>query len=232
MKKDKFNKQAEIALTIFLPLGALFVSVLIVLSFVFSKPSFKQEPLKPIITDGEFKGDENIAYFNNRVVGTPEKPIIEKEEHVLSAKDTDKEKWIEIDLSRQMLLAHEGDEIVDEFFISSGKWGRTPTGEFKIWSKLKYTLMAGGSKALNTYYYLPNVPYTQYFYQGYGIHGTYWHNNFGHPMSHGCINMYTPDAEKLFYWSNPTVDKNQWTAYPSGGSPGTRVVIHGQAPLN
>ena len=50
-------------------------------------------------------------------------------------------------------------------------------------------------------YYLPDVPYTMYFYRGYGLHGTYWHNNFGTPMSHGCVNMRTPDARWLFYWA-------------------------------
>jgi lipoprotein-anchoring transpeptidase ErfK/SrfK len=43
---------------------------------------------------------------------------------------------------------------------------------------------------------------TMYFYKGYGIHGTYWHHNFGHPMSHGCVNMYTPDAEWMYYWAS------------------------------
>ena len=49
---------------------------------------------------------------------------------------------------------------------------------------------------------LPNVPYTMYFYKGYGIHGTYWHHNFGHPMSHGCVNMRTSDAAWLFNWAS------------------------------
>jgi lipoprotein-anchoring transpeptidase ErfK/SrfK len=47
-------------------------------------------------------------------------------------------------------------------------------------------------------YYLPNVPYVMYFYEGYGLHGTYWHNNFGHPMSHGCVNFTIEDAGWLF----------------------------------
>ena len=51
-------------------------------------------------------------------------------------------------------------------------------------------------------YYLPNVPYTMYFYQGYGLHGTYWHHNFGTPMSHGCVNLATPDAEWLYNWAS------------------------------
>jgi len=191
------------------------------------------QPLEPNITDGEFKEDEKIAFFNNQPVEPLNQPLVENsflegDRRVLSA--TDEEKWIEVDLSCQRLYARQGEKIVYDFPISSGKWGLTPTGEFRIWSKLKYTLMTGGSKSDNTYYYLPNVPYTQYFYQGYGLHGTYWHNNFGQPMSHGCINLYTPDAEKLFYWSNPVLANDQWVIYPKKASEGTRVVVHGSAP--
>lgn len=51
-------------------------------------------------------------------------------------------------------------------------------------------------------YYLPDVPYVMYFYRGYGLHGTYWHNNFGVPMSHGCVNLRTEDAAWLFDWAS------------------------------
>jgi lipoprotein-anchoring transpeptidase ErfK/SrfK len=102
-----------------------------------------------------------------------------------------------VDLSQQMLYAYEGDTIVASFLVSTGVPAfPTVTGKFHIYIKLESTLMAGPG------YYLPNVPYTMYFYKGYGIHGTYWHNNFGQPMSHGCVNMYTPDAEWLFYWAS------------------------------
>lgn len=144
-------------------------------------------------------------------------------------------KHIYVDLTSQKLYAKEGDNTVMEFSISSGKWGRTPTGDFEVWIKLKYTRMQGGSKALGTYYNLPNVPFTMYFYnnevpksRGYGIHGAYWHNNFGHPMSHGCINMRPEDAEKVFYWANPSSDK--FTTYASDENPGTPITIYGTAP--
>jgi lipoprotein-anchoring transpeptidase ErfK/SrfK len=106
-------------------------------------------------------------------------------------------RWIDVNLSQQMLYAYEGDTIVASFLVSTGVWQfPTVTGQFHIYVKYLYTLMAGDG------YYLPDVPYTMYFYKGYGIHGTYWHNNFGHPMSHGCVNMYTPDAEWMFYWAS------------------------------
>jgi hypothetical protein len=106
-------------------------------------------------------------------------------------------RWIDVNLSQQMLYAYEGDTIVASFLVSTGVPAfPTVTGQFYIYIKLVSTLMAGDG------YYLPDVPYTMYFYKGYGLHGTYWHHNFGHPMSHGCVNMYTPDAEWLFYWAS------------------------------
>jgi len=136
------------------------------------------------------------------------------------------ERWIEVDLSEQKLFAHNGSQIDYEFLVSSGKWAPTPTGEYRIWSKFKYTKMSGGDKAKNTYYYLPNVPYTQYYHKGYGLHGAYWHNNFGQPMSHGCINLAIPDAEKLFYWTTPTLPEGKNIAFASKENIGTRVIVH------
>jgi len=86
--------------------------------------------------------------------------------------------------------------------------------------------MEGGNRSLNTYYYLPNVPYVMFFNKDIGIHGTYWHQNFGKPMSHGCVNSPTPIAEKLFYWTDPQVPEGQWAIRATADNPGTRVVVH------
>jgi lipoprotein-anchoring transpeptidase ErfK/SrfK len=108
----------------------------------------------------------------------------------------DNEKWIDIDLSAQRLYAYQGDEVVGSFLVSTGTWEHpTPVGQYAVWIKLRYDDMSGPG------YYLPDVPYTMYFYQGYGIHGTYWHSNFGTPMSHGCVNMRTDQAAWLFDWA-------------------------------
>lgn len=115
---------------------------------------------------------------------------------------TSSNKRIEIDLSEQKLYMKEGDNVIGTFLVSTGKWSPTPTGTWPIWTKLRYTRMSGGSKALGTYYNLPNVPYTMYYYQGYGIHGAYWHNNFGQPMSHGCVNMRPEEAGIVFNWAD------------------------------
>lgn len=180
---------------------------------------------------GEYEETNETAIFNNKSIDyklaelTPSSESLELQEGAVLGATTDN-RWIEIDLSDQKLYAHEGDGIVYEFLVSTGKWAPTPTGEFRVWIKLRYTKMEGGKKGTGTYYYLPNVPYTQYFYKGFGLHGTYWHNNFGNPMSHGCVNMRTPDAEILFYWTSPPVPQGKNIAYPSKGSPGTKIVIH------
>jgi lipoprotein-anchoring transpeptidase ErfK/SrfK len=103
------------------------------------------------------------------------------------------ERWIDIDLSRQRLTVYKGANIVDSFLVSTGLWGTpTVTGTFHIYAKLNSQTMSGPG------YYLPDVPYVMYFYEDYSIHGTYWHNNFGTPMSHGCVNMRTSDAKWLY----------------------------------
>lgn len=98
--------------------------------------------------------------------------------------------WFDVDLSEQRMYAYEGDTLVRTFIVSTGTW-QTPTltGRFKVWIKLRSAPMSGPG------YYLPDVPYIMYYDGDYGIHGTYWHNNFGVPMSHGCVNLSIPDAE-------------------------------------
>lgn len=101
-----------------------------------------------------------------------------------------------VDLSDQMLYAYEGDVLVRSTLVSTGL-SATPTvvGTFYVYLRYESTRMRGPG------YDLPNVPYTMYFYKGYGLHGTYWHSNFGTPMSHGCVNMPTPEAEWAYHWS-------------------------------
>lgn len=106
-------------------------------------------------------------------------------------------RWIDINLSQQMLYAYEGDRMVNSFLVSTGTYLHpTVLGTYKVYVKYTYTDMSGPG------YYLPDVPYTMYFYQGYGIHGTYWHSNFGTPMSHGCVNMQTDEAHWIFDWAS------------------------------
>lgn len=190
-----------------------------------------------VFGNGAYDASKNVAEFNGRAVAVP----AENASYDLAVENTASDvlgskskktgtKRIEIDLTTQKLYAYEGSKKVMSFLVSTGKWNLTPTGSFTIWTKLKYTTMAGGSKANNTYYYLPNVPFTMYFYKDYGIHGAYWHNNFGHPMSHGCINMKPEEAEKLFYWANPVISGTANSVRTTKDNAGTKVIIYGTTP--
>lgn len=111
------------------------------------------------------------------------------------------ERWIDVNLTTQRLVAYEGDRAVFDSLVSSGTWMHpTVTGQFRVW--LRYTSQTMDGRRLGYDYYLPNVPYVMYFYRDYALHGTYWHNNFGTPMSHGCVNLPTPAAEWIFNWSS------------------------------
>ena len=106
-------------------------------------------------------------------------------------------RWIDVDLTNQRVYAYEGDVVVNSFIVSTGTWlTPTVTGSYKIYVKYRSASMSGPG------YYLPDVPYIMYFYGDYGLHGTYWHNNFGTPMSHGCVNLRTEEAAWLYNWAS------------------------------
>jgi len=91
--------------------------------------------------------------------------------------------------------------------------------------------MKGGTG--RNYYNLPNVPYVMFFendqvpgWKGYGIHGAYWHNDFGRPKSHGCVNLPVGAAEKLYYWANPVLPAGKTSVSATADNLGTRVIIY------
>ena len=106
-------------------------------------------------------------------------------------------RWIDVDLSEQMLFAYEGTERVASFLVSTGTAPYpTEQREYRIYVKYLFSDMHGSD------YFLPDVPFTMYYSGDFSIHGTYWHHNFGTPMSHGCINMDTSEAEWLYNWAS------------------------------
>lgn len=115
------------------------------------------------------------------------------------------DRWLEVDLTRQRLIAWEGKTPVRAVIISSGK-AATPTltGVFEIQSKHRVARMQGDD------YDIPDVPHTMYYSGGYAIHGAYWHKRFGTPVSHGCVNVAPDHAGWFFSWA----------------SLGTPVVVH------
>jgi LysM repeat protein len=106
-------------------------------------------------------------------------------------------RWLDLDLSAQRLTAYEGSTSVRSTLVSTGlPRTPTPTGQYRIYVKYTSASMAGPG------YYFANVPYVMYFYRGYGLHGAYWHNNFGQPMSHGCVNLPTSEAQWFYNWAS------------------------------
>lgn len=170
------------------------------------------------------------ASFEGKKIDVPKLTLTTAPTQVLG--ENTGEKWIEIILSQQKLKAWQGNQLYLETFVSTGlPWFPTPTGEFHIWLKVRSTLMEGGTGRY--YYYLPNVPYVQFFendkvpgWRGYSLHGTYWHNDFGHVHSHGCVNLPTPMAEKLYYWTQPNLPNGKGSVRADAANPGTKVVIH------
>jgi len=207
-------------------------------SYLVKKPVYLLDDQKyvdqALSQSGDFDETVKFAYFKKKKIPIPPKELLTPNEEVvlgLIAYAASGEKWIEIDLTNQRIIAHEGDQIVYNFPISSGMpWTPTVPGTFHIYVKLRFTRMAGGWD-IGDPYDLPNVPYTMYYHRGYAIHGAYWHNDFGRPKSHGCVNMAIPDSEKLFYWANPPTPAGTSVTRASQDNPGTKIVIHGQAHL-
>ena len=135
---------------------------------------------------------------------------LEEQDNILGMDGVEDELgWIDIDISEQRVYAMQGESQIREIVVSTGiDRYPTVTGQFQIYVKHLKADMRGVDFGVP--WYLPDVPYVMYFFSGYGIHGTYWHDNFGTPMSHGCINLTIPDAEWLYNFSEV----------------GTRVNIH------
>lgn len=222
-------------MTKFLPLIiAFFILVIGLLNYTSAKQLLDQTASCCTVadiekSDGSFDLKTDLAIFNNKPVSYP-KDLLAKGAEASSVLGTTTpsgdEKWVEVSLDQQMLRAWEGNKIVMEFPISSGKWAKTPKGTFNIWYKTRNQRMEGGNKAIGTYYNLPNVPSNMFFYQGYAIHGAYWHNNFGQPMSHGCVNSPLDKVAQLFEWTGPAVPADKNVVRASADNPGTKVFIH------
>jgi lipoprotein-anchoring transpeptidase ErfK/SrfK len=190
---------------------------------------------QPFGTTGLVDPTQTIAYWEGNKIAVPQEDLAMDtgavHTKVLGVANPD-ERWIEVDLSDQKLKAWDGDQLFLETPISTGLPGTpTPTGEFHVWMKIRATRMVGGEGRLA--YDLPNVPYVMFFDNdqvnaalGYGLHGTYWHNDFGRTHSHGCVNLPTPIAKVLYDWTTPTLAEGQNMVRASDDNPGTRIIIH------
>lgn len=140
------------------------------------------------------------------------------------------EKWLDINITKQVLVAYEGTKAVYATLVSSGEAGlgdhattkSTKRGIFRIHTK--YISVTMDSDAVGEEFELRDVPYVQYFEDGYALHGAYWHDKFGQPKSHGCVNLSPEDARRLFWWTEPQVPPGWHGAARS--LTGTVVFIH------
>ncbi|MDQ6746744.1 MAG: L,D-transpeptidase, partial [Candidatus Dormibacteraeota bacterium] len=135
---------------------------------------------------------------------------------------------VDVDLSSQQLLACKDGTQANQFAISSGTAPThfTYTGTFYIYSRVKDEEMKSPEGPFAPDFYdIKHVPWTQYFDGGAALHGAWWHNNFGHPMSHGCVNLQTPTQNSK--WPNAAPQAEWLWNFDSIGDP---VVVHGVTP--
>jgi lipoprotein-anchoring transpeptidase ErfK/SrfK len=142
------------------------------------------------------------------------------------------EKWIDVNLKNQTLVAFEGTKAVYATLVSSGKRSNdkekdhpTVQGSFRIREKHIAATM-DGDVASDGPYSIEDVPWIQYFQGSYALHGAFWHADFGHEHSHGCVNLAPWDARALFGWTEPHLPEGWHGVVATAEDPGTRVIVH------
>ncbi len=143
------------------------------------------------------------------------------------------EKWVDVNLTAQTLVAYEGDKPVYATIVSSGRRNLldkekdhpTPKGSFRIREKHIAATM-DGDVASDGPYSIEDVPWIMYFSGSYALHGAFWHSNFGHTQSHGCVNLSPEDARRLFGWTEPQLPDGWHGVVSTEDKLGTRVVVH------
>jgi hypothetical protein len=147
------------------------------------------------------------------------------------------EKWIDVDLYTQTIVAYEGDKPVFTTLVSSGRHNdedkskdhRTVQGSFRIREKHIASTMADDG-ATDGPYSIQDVPWIMYFEGSYALHGAFWHSQWGHERSHGCVNLNPTDAKRIFQWTLPAVPVGWHGVRSTSKNPGTRVIVHDSRP--
>jgi len=141
------------------------------------------------------------------------------------------EKWIDVNLKTQTLVAYEGEKAVYATVVSSGKKSEikeknheTKPGTFRIREKHIAATM-DGDVATDGPYSIEDVPWIMYFNQSIALHGAFWHSNFGHQKSHGCVNLSPLDARAMFAWTDPPLPDGWHGVMATPERPGTRVIV-------
>lgn len=141
------------------------------------------------------------------------------------------ERWIDVDLARQVVTAYRGDTPQFSLLASTGRGPvgselATPPGVHRLWIKLESSDMDNlESTDASRNYAIQAVPWVMYFDHGYGLHGAFWHDDFGHVHSHGCVNLTPSDAERLFAWTSPRLPSGWSAVLPTSYERGTLVRV-------
>ena len=144
----------------------------------------------------------------------------------------ERERWIDVDLDEQVLVAYEGARPVFATLVSSGRRDdrgsedrfETPDGSFRIQTKHITTTMDGDT-ASDGPYSIEDVPWVMYFHGSYALHGAFWHGYYGWRMSHGCVNLSPADARWMFLWADPQLPPGWHGIYAGDEQPGSRVEL-------
>lgn len=138
------------------------------------------------------------------------------------------ERWIDVDLEEQTLVAYRGQRAVYATLVSAGVWKYpTPVGVFRIYRKKAEADMKSEATA-DEKYRVDHVPWTMYFHKGYALHGAYWHDGFGHARSHGCINLSPGDARYLYHFVRPVMPDGWIDFHADEKQPGTVLRTRGE----
>jgi hypothetical protein len=141
------------------------------------------------------------------------------------------ERWVDVDLSRQVVTAYQGAQPLFSMPASTGRGPAgteqaTPPGVHRIWIKLQTSDMDNLEAPDTSHIYaIQSVPWVMYFERGYGLHGAFWHRAFGRVQSHGCVNLTPADAERLFAWTSPRLPTGWSAVLPTSYERGTLVRV-------
>ncbi|HET6416335.1 MAG TPA: L,D-transpeptidase [Polyangiales bacterium] len=147
------------------------------------------------------------------------------------------ERWIDVDLEHQVLVAYDGMRPRYVTLVSTGRSKtpspeldyRTPAGLHRIRAKHLTSTMDNDEPGAPPYS-LEDVPYVMYFKGAYAFHSAFWHDRFGRPRSHGCVNLAPRDAKWLFNWAGPDLPETWHGGSATEDNPGTWVYVHGETP--
>jgi hypothetical protein len=146
----------------------------------------------------------------------------------------ERERWFDIDVDKELLVAYEGTLPIYATMVSTGKKeSPTPTGIWRMWKKMSEQDMKGlgVGDTVEEPYSVATVPWTQFFDPGRGLalHAAYWHDRYGIPRSHGCVNLSPADARWLYFWSEPIVPAGWTMAAGWTEAPGSVVRVRSKA---